>query len=311
MKALIFDGTLSVQNSYPMPASPPGEVLVRVRRAGICNTDIEITKGYMNFRGVLGHEFVGELADGSRVVGEINAYDGTCDICRRGDVTHCKNRSVLGIVKRDGAMAEYLSLPACNLHPVPAAVTDAQAVFVEPLAAALEITERIHVRPSDHVLVIGDGKLGLLLAQVLRLTGCHLIVVGHHTRKLAILQQRSIVTTDRPETADGGYDMVVDCSGQPSGFDLARRLVRPRGTLILKSTFHGAQQIGWAPLVVDEITIVGSRCGPFGPALRLLEQQLIDVDALLEAEYPLERGLQAFEHAKAPGTLKVQLVIAG
>ncbi len=311
MKALVFDGALSLQNSYPMPVPPPGEVLVRVRRAGICNTDIEITKGYMRYRGVLGHEFVGELADGSRVVGEINAYDGTCDNCRRGDVTHCKNRSVLGIVKRDGAMAQYLSLPAANLHPVPEAVTDAQAVFVEPLAAALEITDRVHVRPSDHVLVIGDGKLGLLVAQVLRLTGCHLTVVGHHTRKLAILQRRGIATTDRPETADGGYDMVVDCSGQPSGFDLARRLLRPRGTLILKSTFHGAQELTLAPVVVDEVTIVGSRCGPFEPALRLLAQRMIDVDALLEAEYPLERALQAFEHAKAAGALKVQLIIGG
>ena len=310
MKALVFDGRLLMHEDYPLPQPPPGEVRVRVRRAGICNTDVEITKGYMRYHGVLGHEFVGELSDGMRVVGEINAYDGICDRCQRGDVTHCRNRSVLGILRRDGAMAEYLTLPERNLHRVPERVSDAQAVFVEPLAAALEVIEQVHVRPSDRVIVLGDGKLGLLVAQVLQLTGCQLTVLGHHARKLAILQRRGIATADQPDKLSDGVDLAVDCSGRASGFELARRLLRPRGTLVLKSTFHGAQELAFAPLVVDEISIVGSRCGPFAPALRLLEQGLIDVDALLDAEYPLDRGLEAFAQAMTPGTLKVQLVMA-
>jgi alcohol dehydrogenase len=311
MKALVFDGRLSFRDDYPTPTAAPGEVLVEVRRAGVCNTDIEITKGYMNYRGVLGHEFVGALSDGSRVVGEINVADGTCDTCRRGDVTHCPERSVLGICKRDGAMAEYLTLPARNLHRVPDAVSDRQAVFVEPLAAALEITERVHIRPSQRVAIIGDGKLGLLVAQVFQLTGCRLSVLGRHARKLEILRRRGIPTLDSPAEWGGSFDVVVDCSGQASGFELARQLLRPRGTLVLKSTFHGAQEMATAPLVIDEITIVGSRCGPFEPALRLLERRLIDVETLLDAEYPIERGLEAFERAMTSGTLKVHIVLRG
>jgi alcohol dehydrogenase len=311
MKALVFDGRLSFRDNYPVPTPPPGELLVQVRRAGICNTDIEITKGYMNYHGALGHEFVGILSDGSRVVGEINVSDGTCDTCRRGDVAHCSNRSVLGIFKRDGAMAEYLTLPARNLHRVPAAVTDRQAVFVEPLAAALEITDRVHIRPSQRVAIIGDGKLGMLVAQVLQLTGCHLSVIGRHPRKLTILHRRGIPTLNKPAESFGGFDVVVDCSGQVSGFELARQLLRPRGTLVLKSTFHGAQEMVMAPLVIDEITVVGSRCGPFEPALHLLERRLIDVETLLDAEYPIEQGVEAFKRAMTPGTLKVQIVLRG
>jgi alcohol dehydrogenase len=310
MKALVFDGRLSLCNNYPAPTPAPGEVLVRVYRVGICNTDIEITKGYMNYRGVLGHEFVGVLSNGHRVVGEINVSDGTCDTCLRGDVTHCRHRSVLGILARDGAMAEYLTIPERNLHRVPDAVTDMQAVFVEPLAAALEITERVHIRPSQRVAIIGDGKLGLLVAQVLQLTGCHLSVIGRHARKLEILQRRGIPTLNTLTQGDGRFDAVVDCSGQASGFDLARQLLRPRGTLVLKSTFHGVQEGVMAPLVVDEITVIGSRCGPFEPALRLLEQRLIDVETLLDAEYSIEQGVQAFKRAMTPGTLKVQIVLS-
>ena len=309
MKALVFDGHLSFRDDHPVPKPPPGEVLVQVRRAGICNTDIEITKGYMNYRGVLGHEFVGALSDGSRVVGEINASDGTCDACRRGDVAHCPNRSVLGIFERDGAMAEYLTLPARNLHRVPDTVTDTQAVFVEPLAAALEVTERVHIRPGQRVAIIGDGKLGLLVAQVLQLTGCDLCVIGRHARKLGIARRRGIPALDKPSEHGGGFDVVVDCSGQAGGFDLARRLLRPRGVLVLKSTFHGAQEMVMAPIVVDEITVTGSRCGPFEPALRLLERRLINVETLLDAEYPIDRGVEAFQRATTPGTLKVQIVL--
>ena len=309
MKALVFDGRLSYCGDYPVPTPAPGEVLVRVHRAGICNTDIEITKGYMDYRGVLGHEFVGSLPDGRRVVGEINAADGTCDTCQRGDVIHCSQRSVLGILQRDGAMAEYLTLPAGNLHRVPDAVTDTQAVFVEPLAAALEITDRIHIRPSQRVAIIGDGKLGLLVAQVLQLTGCHVNVFGRHARKLAILQRRGISTLDTPAEGYGRFEVVIDCSGQSGGFDLARSLLRPRGTLVMKSTFHGTQEVPMVPFVIDEITVVGSRCGPFEPALRLLEGRLIEVETLLDAEYPIEQGVEAFKRAITPGTLKVHIVL--
>lgn len=313
MNALVFDGHLNLDFDYPMPRVPEGESLVRVRRAGICNTDIEITKGYMNYHGVLGHEFVGVVEDGemegARVVGEINAYDGTCPTCRRGDVTHCPNRTTLGIVDRDGALAEFLTLPTHNLHRVPDAVSDAQAVFTEPLAAACEITDRVHIRPTDRVCVIGDGKLGLLCAQVLHLTGCDLLAVGRHVDKLMILKMRGIVTTTGPDSVRGTFDVVVDCTGQASGFELARRLLRPRGTLVLKSTFHGAQEMPFAPIVIDEISIVGSRCGPFEPALRLLEKSLVDVDSMLSAEYPIARGVEAFEAAATPGMLKVQITM--
>ena len=309
MKALVFDGRLFYCDDYPVPTPAPGEVLVRVHRAGICATDIEITKGYMDYRGVLGHEFVGSLPDGSRVVGEINAADGTCDTCRRGDVTHCPQRSVLGIFKRNGAMAEYLTLPASNLHHVPDTVNDTQAVFVEPLAAALEITDRLHIRPSQRVAVIGDGKLGMLVAQVLQLTGCHVHVLGRHARKLAILRQHGVFTLNTGAEGCGRFDVVVDCSGQTSGLELGRALLQPRGTLVLKSTFHGTQEVTMAPFVIDEITVMGSRCGPFEPALRLLERRLIAVETLLDAEYPIEQGLDAFRRAMTPGTLKVQIVL--
>jgi alcohol dehydrogenase len=312
MNALVFDGQLTLRRDYPAPFVV-GESLVRVIRAGICNTDLEIIKGYMGYRGVLGHEFVGIVEEGemkgARVVGEINAYDGICPTCLRGDVTHCPNRTTLGIVKRDGAFAEFLTLPTRNLHRVPDSVTDAQAVFTEPLAAAFEITDRIHIRPTDRLCVIGDGKLGLLCAQVLHLTGCDLLAIGRHADKLEILRQRDIATTTTPDSIRGQFDVVVDCTGHASGFDLARKLTRPRGTLVLKSTFHGRQETAFAPIVIDEISIVGSRCGPFAPALRLLEKKLIDVDSMISAEYSIAQGIEAFERGVAPGVLKVQVVM--
>jgi alcohol dehydrogenase len=312
MNALVFDGQLKLVRDYPTPRAND-ESLVRVLRAGICNTDLEITKGYMNYRGVLGHEFVGIVETGAmrgaRVVGEINASCGECPTCLRGDPTHCPNRTTLGIVNRDGALAEFLTLPARNLHRVPDAVSDAQAVFVEPLAAACEITDRIHIRPTDRVCVIGDGKLGLLCAQVLHLTGCELLALGRHESKLAILHQRGIATTTKPDEIRGRFDVVVDCTGHASGFELARKLTRPRGTLVLKSTFHGGQDTTFAPIVIDEISIVGSRCGPFAPALRLLEKKLIDVESMISAEYPLVRSIEAFERAIEPGVLKVQVTM--
>jgi alcohol dehydrogenase len=314
MNALVFDGKLKLERDYPMLRVSAGESLVRVLRTGICNTDIEITKGYMSYHGVLGHEFVGIVEDGemrgARVVGEINAYDGTCPTCLRGDVTHCPNRTTLGIVNRDGALAEYLTLPTLNLHRVPDVVSDAQAVFTEPLAAACEITDRVHIRPTDYVCVIGDGKLGLLCAQVLHLTGCDLVAIGRHADKLKILQMRGIATTMESDSVRGQFDIVVECTGQASGFELACKILRPRGTLVLKSTFHGAQEMPFAPIVIDEISIVGSRCGPFEPALRLLEKNLVDVESMISAEYPLVRGVEAFEAAMTLGMLKVQITMS-
>lgn len=313
MKALVFDGTLQVAKDRAAPVVPTDETLVRVLRAGICNTDLEITRGYMGYRGILGHEFVG-IAEGGplrgrRVVGEINAADWTCPTCLRGDPTHCPNRTTLGIVGRDGALAEFLTLPTGNLHPIPDSVSDAEAVFVEPLAAACEITERVHIKPTDRVCIIGDGKLGLLSAQVLHLTGCDLLVVGRHEAKLAILAAYEIRTTADVNAINGQFDVVVDCTGNAGGFELARKLTRPRGALVLKSTFHGGQEMAFAPIVIDELSIVGSRCGPFEPAIRLMAQKLVAVEPMISAEYPLERGLEAFARAAEPGVLKVQVVM--
>ena len=313
MLALTFDGErLSLRRDCPLPALAEGEALIKVRLAGICNTDLEIVRGYMGFRGVLGHEFVGELASGpdpamagKRVVGEINAYCGACETCRSGAPTHCPNRTTLGISGRDGALAEYCALPAHCLHLVPDSVSDEEAVFVEPLAAALEIVEQAHIRPTERLVVVGDGKLGLLVAQVLALTGCDLICVGRHGNKLERLRRLGIKTLLAGEAEGLRADSVVDCTGHPEGFALARSLLRPRGRLILKSTYHGRIEADLTGLVVDEIQLVGSRCGPFAPALRLLQRRLVDVTGLIDAQYMLEDGLAAMERAGTKGALKV------
>jgi alcohol dehydrogenase len=315
LRALVFDGKLQYRPDVSDPAPPPGEALIRTRLAGICNTDLEIMRGYMGFRGILGHEFVGVVARaddapewvGQRVVGEINAYCGQCPTCRRGDPTHCPQRTTLGIDRRDGAMADYFTLPVKLLHPVPAGIPDEWAVFTEPLAAACEITERVHVRPGDRVVVLGDGKLGLLVAQVLQLTGCDLLAVGRHPDKLSVLERRGIRTLIAGERVEPGADVVVEATGSQAGFAAARALVRPRGTLVLKSTFHGDVGLDLSMVVVDEVTMIGSRCGPFPPALRLLEQRLVDLESLIHDTFPLDDGLMAFERAAAPGVLKVLL----
>jgi len=312
MRALVYDGQLELQTDYPQPVAAGGEALLQVRLAGICNTDLEITRGYMGFRGVLGHEFVGvvERCDdptlvGERVVGEINCYCGACSNCLAGNHTHCPERTTLGIDRHDGCMADYCVLPTRNLHVVPEHVSDEQAVFTEPLAAALEILEQVHIRPTDRVVVIGDGKLGLLVAQVLRLTGCDLLAVGRHEDKLAILARQGIATCLSVDCPEEEADIVVDCTGQPEGFLTARAMVRPRGTLVLKSTFHGQNEVNLTSLVVDEVKIVGSRCGPFGPALRLLDQGLVDVEGLITSIHPLEDAVAAFDRARTKGTVKV------
>jgi alcohol dehydrogenase len=312
MRALVYDGQLRLADDYPQPAPVPREALVRVKLAGICNTDLEITRGYMGFHGVLGHEFVGVVERcqdpdwvGQRVVGEINCYCGTCPTCLAGNPTHCPQRTTLGIGGRDGALADYCVLPLRNLHTVPGNVADEEAVFTEPLAAALEIQEQVHILPTQRVIVLGDGKLGLLVAQVLRLSGCDLLVVGRHQDKLAILEHQGIPARLASAEAKLTADVVIDCTGHAEGFAAARAMVRPRGTLVLKSTFHGQNEVSLTSIVVDEVTLVGSRCGPFAPALRLLAMGLVDVKSLIAATYRLEQGLAAFDHARSRGVLKV------
>lgn len=310
MLALLFDGQLRLARNYPQPHLAPGEALIRPTLLGICNTDLEITRGYMNFRGVLGHEFVGTVIAcedttwvGRRVVGEINAACRNCVTCLRGDESHCPNRTTLGIDRRDGAMAEVFALPVACLHPVPDTLEDEVAVFVEPLAAALEILQQAHIHPTDRVAVVGDGKLGALIAQVLRLPGCDVTLVGRHPERWALFERQGITCIHTTEPLKISCDFVVECTGQPSGLDIARRLVRPRGRLVLKSTFHGMSQVNLSMAVVDEIQILGSRCGPFAPALRLLERNLIETAPLIHATFDLHDGLNAF--VAAQGQLKV------
>ena len=315
MHALLLDKELQIVENYPTPEPPPGEALVRVSVAGICNTDLELVRGYMQFRGIPGHEFVGVVErasgadaarwEGRRVVGDINAACGKCPTCQAGRHTHCPNRTTLGIAGRDGAFAEYLTLPVRNLHPVPDSLPDEVAVFTEPLAAACEILQQLHVHPTNRVIVLGDGKLGLLCAQTLALTGCHLTAVGHHPEKLNILARRGIPTALENESVETDADIVIETTGHPSGYAAAHRFVRPRGVIVLKSTYHGTFDADLTTTVIDEVTLVGSRCGPFAPALRLLERGLVDVLPLIQARYPLSEALTAFEHAGRPGTLKV------
>jgi threonine dehydrogenase-like Zn-dependent dehydrogenase len=318
MEALRFQDDGLRVTDVPMP-SRAGEALVRVRVAGVCNTDVEIVRGYAGFQGTLGHEFVGEVESapgapeltGKRVVGEINAGCGRCELCRAGDSRHCPARTVLGIVGRDGAFAEYLQLPVTNLLPVPDEVPDERAVFTEPLAAACGIIERVRVEPEMRAAVIGDGKLGLLCAQALKaLTGASVTLVGRHQAKLVIAHRRGVRTMkadELPSSFDRAFDVTVEASGSPEGFETALRLLRPRGTLVLKSTFHGTTELNAAPVVVDEISIVGSRCGRFRPALELLRRGAVETDALIHEEFPLSEGVRALERAAAPGVLKVLL----
>ncbi|HEX5833544.1 MAG TPA: alcohol dehydrogenase catalytic domain-containing protein [Pyrinomonadaceae bacterium] len=294
----------------------PDEALVRVLLSGICNTDLEIARGYAGFNGTIGHEFVGVVEEsrkrglvGRRVVGEINAGCGRCDLCRAGDSRHCPSRTVLGIVGRDGAHAEFLQLPNVNLIPVPKSISDEHAVFTEPLAAACGILERASIAKSDRVAVIGDGKLGLLCAQVVALTGAPTMLVGKHAEKLRIAGRRGIETSTPKEAAKRAreFDVVVEASGAAGGFKLALELLRPKGKLVLKSTFQGATEIDAARIVVDEISIVGSRCGRFQPALDLLKKNAIDVESLISEEHSLSNALDAMNRAKTRGVLKVLL----
>ncbi len=312
MKSVVFDGKLRIARRE-RPASADGEVLVKLRLAGICNTDLELMQGYKGFSGTLGHEFVGKVIEGptglyqKRLVGEINIACGTCDMCRRGMPTHCRQRRVLGIQDYGGAFAEYFILPEENVHVVPDSVPDEVAVFTEPLAAAGQVLEMEHLRPHDRVIVIGAGKLGMLVAQVLRLTGVDLAVIVRRDRQAALLAEWGIAAVRREELADQQADAVVDCTGNADGFAAALGLVRPRGTIVLKSTYAGLPQADLARIAVNEIRVVGSRCGPFDAALRLLEQGLVDPRPLIDACYPLREADNALNYAAQPGVLKVLL----
>jgi len=299
------------------PPRPANEALVRVTLAGICNTDLEIVRGYAGFRGTLGHEFVGVVEAspdpsqvGRRVVGEINVGCGSCEFCLKHDPRHCLNRTALGIHHRDGAFAEFLSLPPQNLRLVPDAVRDRQAVFTEPLAAACEILDQVEIRAAHRVAVIGDGKLGQLVGRVLATTGCELILIGKHSDKLELAANAGIKTValgDLETAPASRYDFVAEASGAAAGMQLALQLVKPRGTIILKSTFPGAVPLDAWRVVVDEISIVGSRCGRFEQALRLLEEGKVKVEDLIAAEFALADGVAAMAEAARPGTLKVLL----
>lgn len=313
MNALWLEDNRISLRDIPQPRKP-GEALIKVRKAGICSTDLELVKGYYPYTGVIGHEFVGDVIEadepswiGQRVVGEINAVCRQCEQCLNGRPTHCEKRTVLGIVNRDGTFAEFTQLPITNLHLVPESVTDEMAVFTEPLAAALEIQDQVQIKPTDRVLLIGAGRLGQLIAQTLALSGCDLRVVARHQLQQSLLQARGTRIISEEDIQPWRWDIVVEATGSSSGFSLARRAIRPRGTLVMKSTYKGELGVNFSSIVVDEINIVGSRCGPFEPALRLMESRQVDPTVLIANEFRLSNALKAFEHAAETGVLKVLL----
>jgi threonine dehydrogenase-like Zn-dependent dehydrogenase len=335
MQALYWDGhELSRNLSYPTPQTSKIEdrgskivgatggrpesandevALIKVHLAGICSTDLQIFKGYMDFRGVPGHEFVGSVVAGplelikKRVVGEINFACGRCDYCARGLGRHCPSRSVMGILGADGAFAEFVSVPVSNLHVVSESVSDEEAVFTEPLAAAFEILEQVQLNPGDEVLVLGDGKLSFLCAQVLRLASANVALVGKHPDKLKLIQRSGVRTMLLNDWKPKQFDVVVEATGSPSGLQLAMSAVRPRGTLVLKTTIAGEHKVSLAPLVINEITVVGSRCGPFAPALDSLRERSVSVTPMIEKIYPMSEGVEAVAHAGKPGARKILL----
>lgn len=314
MKALYFDGKLALRD-LPKPRAKSGEALVRVRLAGICGTDREILKGYSAFQGILGHEFVGEVAEcadaqwrGKRVVGEINVSCGECSLCLWGLGKHCARRTVLGIVNRDGAFAEFLTLPVDNLHEVPDSVDDESAVFTEPLAAATEFLPEANLTPAVKAAVVGDGRLGLLVAQVLAHARVDVTLLGRHDAKLLLAASWGIRTVPPGHQLEPKrFALVVEATGAPSGLDEALRLVEPRGTVVMKSTFREPAQFDTAKLVVDEVRLIGSRCGNFSVALGLLADGAIRVRDMVSKTFSLDDGLKAFEYLDRPSCVKVLL----
>ncbi len=320
MKALVYDrGKVEFSRNWPDPVPQKEEVLISVRKAGICSTDLEIAKGYMNFHGVMGHEFVGVVSkgprnlQGKRVVAEINCICGRCDMCQSGLSNHCRNRQVIGIDKHDGVFAEFVSVPARNVHVLPDAVTDEEAIFVEPLASAMQVVRQVPMDSRQKVIVVGDGRLGLLTVQVLRIgpKSPRVVLLGKHPDKIEFCEKRGIQTyllqdfVIKPE-----WDVVVDCTGSPEGFATSCRLVRPRGKLVLKSTWVADKPVDLSPLVVDEITLIGSRCGPFPEAINALAADHVVVNGLITSAFPLSDGETALARAKQPNQIKVVLQIS-
>lgn len=312
MRALIYDGRLHLE-VVPTPHREGDQALLKIRLAGICNTDLELMAGMYGFRGILGHEFVAQVEEGPaemigrRVAGEINVACTRCDFCQKGVPSQCRDRTTVGIIQHPGAFADYLALTTRNLHIVPENVPDEAAVFVEPLAAALQISEAVHVSPRDRVVVVGLGKLGMLAAQTLKLTGADVLAAVRRNKQAALLETWGVIPVQADDLDPQRAQIVVDCTGQASGFADALRLVEPRGTIVLKSTYHGLPQADLTTAVVNEVRVVGSRCGPFDAALRLLKAGLIDTQSLIEARYPFDRALDAMAHAAEKGALKVLL----
>lgn len=335
MRSLHFDGTAVQLKSAPTPAPGEGEVLIRVHAAGVCQTDLEIAKGYMGFTGILGHEFVGTIEKlgkgaphewmGKRACAEINCVCGKCEMCSRGLSSHCTRRSVIGILNHDGAFADYIAVPVRNLHAVPEHVTDEEAVFVEPLAAAFQILRQVPIERRTRVTVLGDGRLGQLCAQVLARTGCVLALVGHHEDKLSLAEKLCLpaglparankagpqfrVSLERDLRPTRDQDVVVDCTGRAEGFERALTLVRPRGTVVLKTTVASAKPLNLAPIVIDEITILGSRCGPFAEAVHGLASREVNVLPLVSKRVTLEQAEKVFAPGASTASLKTVIRI--
>ena len=314
MLAVRLEKGLVQVREQPRPRRPGGFALIRLLLGGICNTDLELQRGYYNFRGTPGHEFVGEVvaADspdliGERVVGEINLGCGACDWCAQGLGRHCPRRTVLGIVKHPGAFRELLTLPERNLHRVPRGIPTEQAVFVEPLAAACEILDQVRIPAGARVAVLGDGKLGLLVGQVLKAHGAEVHQYGRHKDKLRIAAQAGIDARMARKLPQAEYGWVVDATGSSDGLQQAVQMTKPRGTVVMKSTVHGTVPLDSAPVIVNEITLVGSRCGRFEPALRLLRTKQVNVASLISEMLPLKDAPRAFQRAATPGVLKVLL----
>ncbi|MBQ6516709.1 alcohol dehydrogenase catalytic domain-containing protein [bacterium] len=317
MRAVIFDKELKYTDNYPKPVPEKGEALIKVNLTGICNTDFEITKGYMGYEGVLGHEFVGTVEYindedqsllGKRVVGEISygCDEPECEWCAVKNYRHCKGRHTIGIWRKDGCFADYITLPIKVLFEIPENVTDEQAVFTEPLAAACEIMEQLHIQPIQKVLVLGDGKLGLTTALALHAYNLDVTLAGKHKNKIEIAEKQGVKTILSANISQGAeYDVVVEATGTASGFESAMNLVKPRGTLVLKSTVATGKELNLAPIVINEITVLGSRCGQFIPALTLLKNERIDFKPLISGIYDAEDAIEAFEKNKEKETLKV------
>ncbi len=318
MDALIFDEILKYVTDYNTPKMDSNEALIKISMVGICNTDLEITKGYMGYKGILGHEFVGIVEEvenpkdknliGKRVVGEINLGCGNCNWCNQGLSRHCPNRSTLGILNKEGCFAQYLTLPVSNLLVVPDSIPDEVAVFTEPLAAALEILEQLHIKPYEKVAVLGDGKLGLLIALALNASNIDINLIGKHQNKLDIAKNQGINTELLSDIKiEKKYDVVIEATGSVSGFETSIALVKPRGVLVLKSTIASEKDLNLAPVVIDEITILGSRCGQFAPALRLMEKNIINFSPLISKILPFKQAIEGFELNRKKDTIKILL----